>query len=332
MTGFIARLGLAAALATGLAASATAQGRITIGTNPQGTFYYAIGGGFAAKLQEALGRPATVQPMTGSSVYIPLVAAGELTLGLNSAIDLGGFYNGEYDGKPLKNLRVLARLFPLRQAFATRANDNLVTIGDLKGKRVVTAFSSLAAIGKVDVAMLLAGGLSEADVDGVTVSGLKSGLDGLTDGSLDATGIAIGIPLTQEAHATIPGGIRYVSITGDKATREFIGAFYPGVYLTVVNPTPRMPEVSEPITIAAYDVFVSTSAELSDEEATAILTVLWDALDQLKTDYPAMGSASHDLMADPSNTAPYHPAAAAFFKTKGVWSAENDLREAELAQ
>jgi TRAP transporter TAXI family solute receptor len=331
MTGLLARLGLAAALAAGLSVPAFAQGRITIGTNPQGTFYYAIGGGFAAKLQETLGRPATVQPMTGSSVYIPLVAAGELTVGLNSSIDLGGFYNGDYDGKAIKNLRVLARLFPLRQAFATRANDNLVTIADLKGKKVVTAFTSLAAIGKVDVAMLVADGLTESDVEGVTVSGLKSGLDGLIDGSLDATGIAIGIPLTQEAHATIPGGIRYISITGADAGTK-ISEFYPGVYLTTVNPTPRMPEVTEPITISAYDVFISTSAELSDEDATAILGVLWDSLEQLKTDYPAMGTAKQELLADDSNTVPYHPAAVAFFKEKGVWNAENDAREATLAE
>ncbi len=331
MTGIFARLGLAAVLAAGLAVPAAAQGRITIGTNPQGTFYYAIGGSFAAKLQEGLGRQATVQPMTGSSVYIPLVAASELTMGLNSAIDLGGFYNGDYDGKPLTNLRVLARLFPLRQAFVTRANDNLATIEDLRGKKVVTAFSSLAAIGKVDVAMLLAGGLQEADVEGVTVSGLKSGLDGLTDGSLDATGIAIGIPLTQEAHATIPGGIRYVSIEGENAA-QIISEFYPGVYLTTVQPTPRMPEVTEPIQIAAYDVFVSTSAELSDEDATAILNVLWDQLEALKTDNPAMGSATQDLMADDSNTVPYHPAAIAFYKEKGVWTEANDAHEAMLAQ
>jgi TRAP transporter TAXI family solute receptor len=311
---------------------ALSQGRITIGTNPQGTFYYAIGGGLAARLQEELGRPATVQPMTGSSVYIPLVAAGELTIGLNSSIDLGGFYAGAYGGESIKNLRVLARLFPLRQAFVTRAEDDLREITDLAGQRVVTDFTSLAAIGKVDVAMLLAGGLSEGDVEAVTVSGLTSGLDGLAEGTLDATGIAIGIPLTQQAHATIPGGIRYVSITGGNATDEFIGDFYPGVYLTEVQPTDRMPEVTEPIVIAAYDVFISTSAELSDEDATAILTVLWDNLEGLKTDYPAMGSASQELLADDSNTVPYHPAAAAFFKDKGVWSDANDAREASLSE
>ena len=58
----------AATVATfSLAGSAQAQGRITIGTNPQGTLYYTIGSGIAAALQESMQRQVTVQPFTGSS-------------------------------------------------------------------------------------------------------------------------------------------------------------------------------------------------------------------------------------------------------------------------
>ena len=77
-------------------ALANAQGRITLGTNPQGSIYYTVGGGMAAALQEALERQVTVQPYTGSSVYLPLVADGELTLGINSSLDTGGVYRGDY--------------------------------------------------------------------------------------------------------------------------------------------------------------------------------------------------------------------------------------------
>ena len=49
-------LALASAATAVMAAGATAQSRITIGTNPQGSLYYTVGGGIAAALQEALGR------------------------------------------------------------------------------------------------------------------------------------------------------------------------------------------------------------------------------------------------------------------------------------
>tara|TARA_R110000737_G_scaffold135203_1_gene166349 strand:- start:564 stop:1052 length:489 start_codon:yes stop_codon:yes gene_type:complete len=140
-----------------------------------------------------------------------------VTVGLNSSIDVGSWYRGEYDNPPMTNMRVLARLWPLRQAFAVRADSGMTEVSDLAGKRVVTALSSQAATGRVNEAMLTAGGLATDAMQGVTVSGLSQGMDGLTEGTLDASGIAVGIPLTQQANATIPGGIRYLSITGEAA-------------------------------------------------------------------------------------------------------------------
>jgi TRAP transporter TAXI family solute receptor len=311
---------------------AQAQGRVTIGTNPQGSLYYTIGSGIAAALQESLQRPVTVQPFTGSSVYLPLISAGEVTVGLNSAIDAGGWYSGETSGEPLSDLRVLARLWPLRQAFVTRANDGMTEVKDLAGKRTVIDMTALTGVSAVNLATIQAAGLSRDDVEEVEVSGLKAGLDALVEGSLDATAAAIGIPLTQQANASIPGGIRYLSLTGETATEAFFDETLPGVYPLEVGPNPAMPEITEPVVVSAYDIFLTTSASLSDEEATAILTALYDAFPQLREDYPPLRGGAQDAMGNPSNTVPYHPAAVAFFKDKGLWSDDNEAREASFSE
>lgn len=329
MIGRILAVGLAVAAATGIGTTAQAQ-RITIGTNPQGTLYYTVGSGIAAALQENLGRQATVQPFTGSSVYIPLIAEDEVTLGLNSSIDVGGWYRGEFENEPYTQLRVLARLWPLRQAFMVRADSGMQDVSDLTGKRVVTTVSGQAATGRVNQAVLQAGGIALDQVEGVTISGMPAGVDGLVEGNLDAHGIAVGIPLTQQAHATIPGGIRYLSITGPDATDEIIGDIYPGVYLLQVDPSPRLPEVTEPVVVAAYDVFLTASASLPDDEVQAILGALYDALPQLVSDYPAMAGAQQDLMTSPTNTIPFHSAAVEFYREKGIWSDENAQRDASI--
>ncbi len=323
----------AATVATfSLAGSAQAQGRITIGTNPQGTLYYTIGSGIAAALQESMQRQVTVQPFTGSSAYIPLISAGEVTVGLNSAIDVGGWYTGDTSGEALKDLRVLARLWPLRQAYITRANDGLTEIKDLEGKRVVADMTSLVAVSAVNKATLQAGGLSLDSMDLVEVSGLQAGIDALVEGSVDATAAAIGIPLTQQANATIPGGIRYLSMTGENATEDFFNETLPGVYPLEVGPTPAMPEITEPVIVSAYDIFLTVSNEMSDEEATAILTALYDAFPQLREDYPPLRGGAQDKLASPTNTVPFHPASIAFFQDKGLWTADNDAREATFAE
>ncbi|MBV0912451.1 TAXI family TRAP transporter solute-binding subunit [Anianabacter salinae] len=315
-----------------VAGDASAQGRITIGTNPQGSLYYTIGGGIAAALQDALERPVTVQPFTGSSVYLPLISAGEVTVGLNSAIDAGGWYTGAETGTELSNLRVLARLWPLRQAYIVRAESGMTEIKDLAGKKTIVDMTALTGVTRVNRATLMAGGLAIEDVDATEVSGLAPGLDALVEGGVDATAAAIGIPLTQQANATIPGGIRYLSLTGENATKEYFDEVLPGVYPLTVQPTPAMPEITEPVVVSAYDIFLTTSAEMSDEEATTILTALYDAFPQLREDYPPLRGGAQDAMAFSSNTVPYHPAAAAFFKDKGLWTEDNDATEASFSE
>lgn len=327
------RFAALAAAAFLTATGAQAQGRVTIGTNPQGSLYYTVGGGMAAALQDALQRQVTVQPYAGSTVYLPLVAAGELTVGINSSLDTGAIFRGDYEGtEPQEDLRMLARLWPLRVALVTRADDGMTEVSDLDGKRVVTDFSALKSVSIVNQTILQAGGLSVDDVEGVTVSGLGQGMEGLTEGDLDASGIAVGIPLTAQAHASIPGGIRYLSITGENATTEFVNDVYPGTYIVTIEPSPRMPEVTEPFQTIGYDVFLTTSADLSDEDATALLNALWDAFPQLREDYPPIRGGSRDDFAKPTNTVPFHPAAVAFFKEKGIWTDENDARDAAVAE
>jgi len=326
----IAALALAGTLGVSASAASSAE-RYTLGTNPQGTIYYTIGGGIAAALQKRLGRPVTVQPFAGSSVYVPLISTGEVTMGLNSSLDLGDYYSGQ-NGKPMMNLRVLARLWPLRVAFVARANLGATKVSELKGKRVVTELSALQAMSKLTKVMLQLSGLGVGDVSQVTIAGLGPGMAGLTENNLDATLIAVGIPLTKQAHASIPGGIRYLSIEGKNATTEKADKLYSGLYLTVVKPTPRLPEVSKPVTVTAFDVYLTVSADLPNDEATAILTALYEGLPQLKKDYPPLGGAAQDQLGKPSNTVPYHDAAKAFFKAKGLWSKDNDAREKALTR
>ncbi len=322
----------AAAIALAMLTPAEAQNRVTIGTNPQGSLYYTVGGGIAAALQDALGRQVNVQPHAGSTVYLPLVAAGEVTVGINSSLDTGAVARGEYGGEKQEKLRVLARLWPLRVALVARANDGMTEVKDLAGKRVVTDFAALQSVSIVNQTILKAGGLALDDVEDVSVSSLAPGMTALTEGDLDATGIAVGIPLTQQAHASIPGGIRYLDITGENATTEFVNSIYPGTYILTVEPTPRMPEVTEPFQAIGYDVFLTVSEDLSDELATEILAALYDSFDGLREDYPPIRGGNKDAFATPSNTVPFHPAAVAFYKERGMWADANDARDAEVSQ
>lgn len=309
--------------------SALAADRYTLGTNPQGTIYYTIGGAIAAALQDKLGKQVTVQPYSGSSVYLPLIAAGEVSMGLNSSLDLAAARAGEF-GQPLTGLRVVARLWPLQVALVTRNDLGITKVSQLAGKRVVTELKALKAMSDLSKTMLRLSGLDVGDVRTVSVAGLGPGMEQLTEGRVDATLIAVGIPLTKQAHATIPRGIRYLDIDGKGATSEKAEELQPGTYLVEVKPSPRLPEVTEPVTVTAFDVFLSVSAKMPDADARAIVSALSDSLPQLKKSYPPLGGASQERLSAPSNTVPYHPGAVEFFKSKNMWSEQNQARQQKL--
>jgi TRAP transporter TAXI family solute receptor len=323
--------GAAIAVTPSLPAFAQAK-RITIGTNPAGSIYYSLGGGFAKVLTEKMGVQAIVQPYAGSSVALPLVNNGELTCSLASTLDSGAAYRGEndYQGKAMKNLRSLVRVFSLPYTFTVRADSGLKTIADLKGKKVVMEFKALLGLKPMNEALIKAGGLQLSDVTHLSVGGLKQGLDAVADKTADASAVAAGIPMVQEMHASVPGGVRYLSVTGPNATDDFMGNTLPGSSLLKLEPSARMPEVTEPVTIGTYDVFLITGASVSDADANKITTVMIENWADLQKDYPALRPAKLEDLSRPSNVVPYHPGAIAAFKTKNMWTDRNDAADKKV--
>jgi len=329
---FIGAAGAAAALAPGMPAFAQVK-RITIGTNPAGSIYYSLGGGMAKVLTEKMGVQAIVQPFTGSSVALPLVNSGELTSSLASTLDAGFSYRGEgpWEGKPMKNLRAMARIFSLPYTFTVRADSGLKSIADLKGKSVVMDFKGQIALKAMNEALIQAGGLKLSDITPITVAGLKPGLDAVADKSAAASAVAAGIPMVQEMHASVPGGVRYLNVTGPNATDEFMAKTLPGTSLLKLEPNARMPEVTEPVTIGTYDVYLVVSKDLSDADANKMTTILIDSWAELQKDYPALRPAQLKDLSRATNVTPYHPGAVAAYKAKNMWTAQNDTVQKNLS-
>ena len=208
-------------------------------TMPGGTMYYTLGTGVSAMLTKKLDRKVTVQPYGGSSVYLPLIDAGEAQLGFSSSLDADAAFRGT-DRKPLKNLRAVARVWGLKVALMAREKSGLKTVKDLKGKRVVVDFKGQVAMGKVVRAMLATGGLGDKDVKGVTVGNVRAGNEALIKGNVDVTFIAVGIPLVKQANSKIPGGVRYIDLAGGDLSAAMLGKHANGVYATEVKPAKQV--------------------------------------------------------------------------------------------
>ena len=117
-----------AAAATILAMPVKAELKsITIGTNPSGSTFYLIGSGFAKMLQERTGIRSTAQPFSGSSVYLPSIALGDIVMGMSTTVDAGMAYRGEgIYPRAMPSLRTLARVWIIPYGFVTRADSGIV--------------------------------------------------------------------------------------------------------------------------------------------------------------------------------------------------------------
>ncbi len=320
----------AAALASSAALPTWAAERMTIGTNPVGTFYYVMGGGLAKLYSETVGIRTIVQPYAGSSVYLPLIHSGDVTMGLSSSLDSGGAYNGEQGRDRNPKLRSLARLWPLRYAMLVRKDSPIKSVADLKGRKVVMNFKANVSLSPIHTAVLKSAGLSEADVIPVDVAGLPQGVRGVVDGSIDATWIAVGIPAVKEAHASV--GVRYIDLAGPNFTADFLDQQTSGLFPIAVKPAPNLPEVTEPLMTTGFDVFLMASSDMDDASVSKVLGATYSGYEALQKDYPPLRLGKADEMGRASNTVPYHPAAIAFYKSKGLWTAQNDAKQKSVTR
>ncbi|MGE3248327.1 MAG: TAXI family TRAP transporter solute-binding subunit [Beijerinckiaceae bacterium] len=306
--------------------------RMTIGTNPAGSVYYLVGGGLAKLWQEELKVRTTVQPHAGSSVYIPLVNNGEITLGLNSSLDSAMSYQGIKPYKtPQKNLRAIARFWILPYSLIVKASSSIRTAEDLKGKRVMVDIKPNIPLGNANRAILASGGLTEKDVVSVPSGGLVTGLEAVAEGRVDAAQAALGMPQLKKMHASVPGGIRVVEL-GKLGTDEVMNKVLAGLRTIVVKPAPNLQFITKDTKVGSFDAFINGSTNISPEDAYLLTKILHANWKRLQKDYPPLRGVRVDRLAPARNVIPYHEGAVRYYKEAGMWSKANEERQAQVSK
>ncbi|MFC6763117.1 TAXI family TRAP transporter solute-binding subunit [Sulfitobacter porphyrae] len=325
----VAALSLLASIA---AAPANAELRsITIGTNPAGSTFFLIGGGFAKMFQEELGIRSTAQPQVGSSVYLPYINNGEMTLGLSSSMDAGLAYTGEGFPASNPNLRTLGRIWILPYAYIAARDSGITRMEDLAGKRVMGNMPTNVALTLVNKAMLESAYLTTDDVVFANSGGLLDGINAVVEGRADAAPVAVTMPDLIEANSAAKGGIVVIT-NGAKASEGFYEQLVPGTRLGVTKPVPARPFVTEETSIVNYDTLLVTSTSLSDEDAYTLTRTLHENWEQLKKDYPPLRGVALNDLALAESTIPYHPGAVRYYQEIGLWTDQHDANQARVSR
>ena len=310
------------------AISSATLSRITVAANPAGTNFNVIGGGLAKLLQETLGIPSIVRPYSGSSVYLPLLERGEVTLGINGSIDAFVAYAGEPPYRvPLEHLRVLMAVYPLEYMYWVRASSGMRSIDDLRGKRVVLDYRSLVVLGRLNRAILATAGLGEGDVEAVTVAGLVEGARALLEGRVDAVATGYQLPVVRQTHVGVSGGIRFLTMGRDEAA---LARSLPGGSVTTLAPDDLSVGIDRPIRTAVYDTYLTTGTHVGAEDAYAIVSAVHTHWAELQRDYALLRTVSASEHAPAETPVPYHEGAVRFYREEGLWGASHEAHRAAL--
>ncbi|MGX1100955.1 TAXI family TRAP transporter solute-binding subunit [Amorphus sp. MBR-141] len=313
----VASLALSAGLAFTGAASAQTVGMAT--SNP-GSLYHGIGSAVAKAANDA-GLNTTIQPATSPNQYLPLVGANEMEFGVCNLEEFLYAYQGTewFNGRANPDLRIVALIMPLEEAIFVRADSDIKTIADLKGKPMVDGYTAQNTILPHLDAMYATAGMTRDDVQPVQVPSVVGGADAFMAG--DAVGFIFshGAGKVREADASV-GGIRALTVPDTPEALAQIREHWKTADIVTINPGPAYPGVLEPGTYMEYPQAIFTNANVSDDAVYKMTKAIYESQKLLGDTFPPFkrfDPAKH--MVGDVKPGSYHPGAIKFYKEAGIW-------------
>jgi len=316
MTKFLATIAVSLALAL----PASAQQVVGLVTNPQGTLTYLLGIALAKVANDKAGIIVRHQPSGGTSQMMPQLDSGEFEFAMFSAIDMIDGYEGagSYPGKPARNLRAVAVIGQFYFSFFVRNDSPARTLLDTKGMRIPSEFPAARVVVRSTDAYLASANLSFADYVQQPVGNLQQGANEFKNGRVDIGVLPVGAGATIELNATIPGGIRYISMPASPEAVARMQKVVPVVYPSVLQPASQYPGVRDATTVMTYDIYLAASAHAPDDLVYKMVAAMHANRDDLVATFAGFRDYRPDEAAK-IFPVPYHPGAIRFYTEKGLW-------------
>ncbi len=311
---------LTALSVVGCLAYGTANAQVnTIVTTRAGSFTNSIGAAIAKVLVEKGGLKTTVSPQQSHGQES--VNDGSAELSLATISDVQQYVTGtmDYAGKgEKKNIRVIARMVPIRTAGLVRLDSDIKTLADVKGKRVPSGYPAQKSVQRVVHSQLIGAGVTDADVTLVPTRNIVASADDFAAGKTDIFWFALGSAKVKQVAASV-GGLRAISVETSPKAIAAMKKFVPGSYPVKLKPSKRLEEVRSEISAQAYDVIFFTNAQMSDDVAYRITKTVYENKKGMASVFGALNGFDPAKMATAYEHLEYHPGAIKFFKEKGLW-------------
>jgi len=288
---------------------------MTFGSATVGGFWYTLSGAMGDKMSTIFPDSSVTIVEGGSVSNILGLGQGTFALGFSNGQTvpeaLGGF--GAFSEK-IENFSTLATLYPNVFQIVVRADSDIKTVEDLKGKKVspgIKGYSGeLAFIDILDTV-----GMTYDDLGGIEYIGTADGGDLLRDGHIDAIVGMVSAPVStfQELDTTM--GIRLIPLTDDtiKKLNEKNEGYLP---YTILGNT--YGGVKEDInTVAGYTVLLANNDLIDEETGYQITKMMVEEAESWKTLSSIMNEFNAQYSVD-NNVGELHPGAEKYYKEVGA--------------
>ncbi len=259
-------------------------------------------------------------PMASTQALIPVVNGGELEFAMGNMMQVTMAVSGTgmSDGTKYENLRMVATMIPFRWGMAVRADSDIHTIADLRGKRIPHGHDAGPLFHFLYVGILANGGLTYDDVERVPVVLFREGWNAFKQGKVDVALTGVGSGIMKEMNATIPGGIRYIPFDDSPAAGKRMLEQTPKTYFLVVEPAPGLDGVVAPTKLAVYDYTLYASTATPEDIVYNVVKAIYEHESEFKEAGALFRTYSTGNLSREQGI-PYHPGAEKYYKEAGAW-------------
>lgn len=313
--------GLALATTFGVITAFGAQAQntvIRIGTGGPTGVYYPTGGAICRLVNRGTaehGISCTVES-TGGSVYnLTAVRAGTLDFGVAQSDWQFHAYHGssrfEAEG-PDANLRAVFSLHPEPFTVVARADANIKTFDDLKGKRVNIGNAGSGSRGTMDV-LLAAKGWTVSDFELVTELKSSDQASAVCEGKIDAMVFTVGHPSGSIKEATTACETVLVEVAGPEVDALIANNPY---YRTATIPGGMYNGNPNDTKTFGVGATLVTSSKVPEEVVYNLVKSVFDNMKRFTRLHPALAILKEEEMVKDGLSAPLHDGAKKYYAEK----------------
>lgn len=308
----------AATLATAAFSAATAQ-TVTIVTTAAGGFTNSTGAAIGKVLGDAGGVRAVITPQQDSGLTD--INEGIADFGITTIPDVIFAVAGTNDyaeNGPQSNLRVVARMTALRGAAFVRADSDIKTFADLKGRRMPCEYAAQVSGNPMLEVIRAFAGVGVSDLECVPTQNIPGSADLLSEGKVDAIYFAVGAGKLKETAANV-GGLRALQMPTDDATLKLAQAIVPELYAMLVPANPALDGFAEDTYVFSNDLVLFANANVPNAVVKEVVATIHANQAALLEVFPGLDLFDPAQMARPYGGVAYHAGAEEFYREQNIW-------------